>query len=78
MTLVLPLPGPANISTGPSIASTASLWAGLSTAKISMGLNNYYSIEMAERPKDKLDFGGLTQVLIRNGYVELARLCWYT
>ena len=42
ITRVLPLPGPARMSTGPLIVSTASRWAGLSSESISIRYN--YSI----------------------------------
>ncbi|MBF8266389.1 MAG: hypothetical protein HW384_2253 [Dehalococcoidia bacterium] len=41
ITLVLPLPGPARTSNGPSTVSTASFWAGFSPAKVSISLWNY-------------------------------------
>src|SRR3972149_2742973 len=62
ITRVLPDPGPARISTGPSMVSTACLWAGFSPSRISLvtftsdgSLKFHYTrhyVMGAERPTD--------------------------
>src|SRR4030042_806909 len=42
ITRVLPRPGPATMSNGPSMVSTASLWAGFSSARTSISSSNYF------------------------------------
>jgi len=47
----LPLPGPAKMSIGPSGVSTASLWAGLSVARMSMWVDKHYTSTGRDFPR---------------------------